>query len=117
MPSAPRPSDRERRPHADNIVIHDDAIQTIIQRYTRERASATSSARSRHLPQGRAQGRRRSKTYKEEITREVTEHLACPLPASMARSRTRSHRDGPGVTEVGGELLTTEATLMAGKAS
>src|SRR3954471_20647805 len=104
---------------ADNIVIHDDAIQTIIQRYTRE-------AGVRNLERELSSICRKvarkvvveGKQYKEEITGEkVTEHLGVPrFRPSMAEEQNEiGIATGLAWTEVGGELLVTEATLMAGK--
>ncbi len=82
---------------ADNIVIHDDAIQTIIQRYTREAgvrnlereiSSICRKVARKVVVEG--------KTFKEEITGEkVTEHLGVPrFRPSMAEETERGrHRD------------------------
>src|SRR5436190_1812198 len=104
---------------ADNIVIHDDAIQTIIQRYTRE-------AGVRNLERELSSICRKvarkvvveGKHYKEEVTAEkVTEHLGVPrFRPSMAEEQNEiGIATGLAWTEVGGELLVTEATLMPGK--
>jgi ATP-dependent Lon protease len=104
---------------ADNIVIHDDAIQTIIQRYTREAgvrnlereiSSICRKVARKVVSEG--------KTYKEEIDgQRVTEHLGVPrFRPSMAEEQNEvGIATGLAWTEVGGELLVTEATLMAGK--
>ncbi len=58
------------------------------------------------------------KTYKEEVDGEkVTEHLGVPrFRPSMAEEQNEiGVATGLAWTEVGGELLVTEATLMAGK--
>jgi ATP-dependent Lon protease len=58
------------------------------------------------------------KTFKEDFTAEkVTEYLACPrFRPSMAEEQNEvGVATGLAWTEVGGELLVTEATLMAGK--
>jgi ATP-dependent Lon protease len=102
-----------------NIVIHDDAIQAIIQRYTRE-------AGVRNLEREISSICRKiarkvvveGKTFKEEITGErVTAHLGVPrFRPSMAEEQNEvGIATGLAWTEVGGELLVTEATLMAGK--
>jgi ATP-dependent Lon protease len=104
---------------ADNIVIHDDAIQAIIQRYTRE-------AGVRNLERELSSICRKvarkvvveGKQYKEEVTAgKVTEHLGVPrFRPSMAEEQNEvGIATGLAWTEVGGELLVTEATLMAGK--
>jgi ATP-dependent Lon protease len=104
---------------SDNIVITDDAIQTIIQRYTREAgvrnlereiASICRKVARKVVVEG--------KTFKEEITGEkVTEYLGVPrFRPSMAEEQNEvGVATGLAWTEVGGELLVTEATLMAGK--
>src|SRR6476659_8242203 len=104
---------------ADNIVIHDDAIQTIIQRYTREAgvrnlereiSSICRKVARKVVVEG--------KTFKEEVASErVTEHLGVPrFRPSMAEEQNEvGIATGLAWTEVGGELLVSEATLMAGK--
>ena len=103
----------------NNIVIREDAIQTIIQRYTREAgvrnlereiSSICRKVARRVVAEG--------KTYKEEVTGEsVTEHLGVPrFRPSMAEEQNEvGIATGLAWTEVGGELLVSEATLMAGK--
>ena len=103
----------------NNIVIREDAIQTIIQRYTREAgvrnlereiSSICRKVARKVVDEG--------KTYKEEVTGErVTEHLGVPrFRPSMAEEKNEvGIATGLAWTEVGGELLVTEATLMAGK--
>jgi ATP-dependent Lon protease len=104
---------------ADNIVIRDEAIQTIIQRYTREAgvrnlereiSSICRKVARKVVVEGRE--------YKEDITSEkVTEHLGVPrFRPSMAEEQNEvGIATGLAWTEVGGELLVSEATLMAGK--
>jgi ATP-dependent Lon protease len=104
---------------SSNIVIHDDAIQTIIQRYTREAgvrnlereiSSICRKVARRVVVEGKA--------FKEEVTGErVTEHLGVPrFRPSMAEEQNEvGIATGLAWTEVGGELLVSEATLMAGK--
>jgi ATP-dependent Lon protease len=104
---------------ADNIVIRDEAIQTIIQRYTREAgvrnlereiSSICRKVARRVVVEG--------KEYKEDITGDkVTEHLGVPrFRPSMAEEQNEvGIATGLAWTEVGGELLVSEATLMAGK--
>jgi len=103
----------------NNIVIHQDAIQAVIQRYTREAgvrnlereiSSICRKVARKVVDQG--------KSYKEEITAEsVTTHLGVPrFRPSMAEEKNEvGIATGLAWTEVGGELLVTEATLMAGK--
>jgi ATP-dependent Lon protease len=104
---------------ADNIVIKDDAIQTIIQRYTREAgvrnlereiSSICRKVARKVVVEG--------KEYKEEVASDkVTEHLGVPrFRPSMAEEQNEvGIATGLAWTEVGGELLVSEATLMAGK--
>jgi ATP-dependent Lon protease len=104
---------------ADNIVVHDEAISTLIQRYTREAgvrnlereiSSICRKVARKVVVQG--------KTFKEQITAEkVTEYLGVPrFRPSLAEERNEvGIATGLAWTEVGGELLVSEATLMAGK--
>jgi ATP-dependent Lon protease len=103
----------------DNIVFADDAISTIIQRYTRE-AGVRNLEReiqsicrkvARHVVS-------EGKGYLDEITSErVTAHLGVPrFRPSMAEEKDEiGIATGLAWTEVGGELLVSEATLMPGK--
>jgi ATP-dependent Lon protease len=102
-----------------NIAFTDDAIQTIIQRYTREAgvrnlereiSSICRKVARRVVAEG--------KDYFEEVTPDkVTKHLGVP----RFRPTTAEDRNEIGIatglawTEVGGEILVTEATLMPGK--
>src|SRR6187551_103176 len=104
---------------ADNIIITEDAIQTIIQRYTREAgvrnlereiSSICRKVARKVVVEG--------KEYKEEVASDkVTEHLGVPrFRPSMAEEQNEiGIATGLAWTEVGGELLVSEATLMAGK--
>src|SRR4051812_14091088 len=104
---------------SDNIIIKDEALQTIIQRYTREAgvrnlereiASICRKVARQVVVQG--------KTFKEDIGSEkVTEYLGVPrFRPSMAEEQNEiGVATGLAWTEVGGELLVTEATLMPGK--
>jgi ATP-dependent Lon protease len=103
----------------NNIIIEDDALQTIIQRYTRE-------AGVRNLEREISSICRKiarkvvveGKTFKEVVTGDkVTELLGVPrFRPSMAEEQNEvGIATGLAWTEVGGELLVTEATLMAGK--
>ena len=103
----------------DNIVIADDALQTIIQRYTREAGVRNLEREISSLC--RKVARKvvsEGKSYKEEITGErVTFHLGVPRfrPTIAEEQNEVGIATGLAWTEVGGELLVTEATLMAGK--
>jgi ATP-dependent Lon protease len=102
-----------------NIVIREDALQTIIQRYTREAgvrnlereiSSVCRKVARKVVVEG--------KSFHEEITAEkVTEYLGVPrFRPSMAEEQNEvGVATGLAWTEVGGELLVTEATLMTGK--
>jgi ATP-dependent Lon protease len=103
----------------DNIIFQDEAIQTIIQRYTRE-------AGVRNLEREISSICRKvarkvvaeDKTFKEEFSAEkVTAYLGVPrFRPSLAEERNEiGIATGLAWTEVGGELLVSEATLMAGK--
>src|SRR2546426_275245 len=104
---------------SDNIVVTDEAIQTIIQRYTRE-------AGVRNLEREISSICRKiarkvvvlGKGFGEEISAEkVTEYLGVPrFRPSMAEEQNEvGIATGLAWTEVGGELLVSEATLMPGK--
>jgi ATP-dependent Lon protease len=104
---------------SSNIVIHDEAIQTIIQRYTREAgvrnlereiSSICRKVARKVVVEG--------KTFKEEITAaKVTEYLGVPRfrPTVAEEQNEVGIATGLAWTEVGGELLVSEATLMPGK--
>ena len=104
---------------SENIIVRDEAIQTIIQRYTREAgvrnlereiSSICRKVARKVVVEGKA--------YKEEVDGEqVTKHLGVPrFRPSMAEEQNEiGVATGLAWTEVGGELLVTEATLMAGK--
>ena len=103
----------------DNITFTDDAIATVIQRYTRE-------AGVRNLEREIGSICRKiarkvvvdGKGYKEEITPDrVTTHLGVPRfrPTLAEEKNEIGISTGLAWTEVGGEILVTEATLMPGK--
>jgi ATP-dependent Lon protease len=103
----------------DNIILREDALQTIIQRYTREAgvrnlereiSSVCRKVARKVVVEG--------KSFHEDITAEkVTEYLGVPrFRPSMAEEQNEvGVATGLAWTEVGGELLVTEATLMTGK--
>jgi ATP-dependent Lon protease len=102
-----------------NITFLDEAFQTIIQRYTRE-------AGVRNLEREIASICRKiarkvvveGKTFSEEITAaKVTEYLGVPrFRPTMAEEKNEiGVATGLAWTEVGGEILVIEATLMPGK--
>src|SRR6476659_7461210 len=103
----------------DNITFHDEAFSTIIQRYTREAgvrnlereiSSVCRKVARKVVVEG--------KTFKEEITAaKVTEYLGVPrFRPTMAEEKNEvGVATGLAWTEVGGEILVIEATLMPGK--
>jgi ATP-dependent Lon protease len=104
---------------ADNITFTDEAIQAVIGRYTREAgvrnlereiASICRKVARKVVVEGRA--------FKEEVTGEkVTEYLGVPRYRSTLAEQENEVGIATGLawTEVGGEILVTEATLMPGK--
>jgi ATP-dependent Lon protease len=103
----------------DNITFLDEAFQTIIQRYTREAgvrnlereiASICRKIARKVVVEGKA--------FSEEInSTKVTEYLGVPrFRATLAEEKNEvGVATGLAWTEVGGEILVIEATLMAGK--
>ena len=102
-----------------NIILTEEAIQTIIQRYTRE-------AGVRNLERELSSICRKvarkvvveGKTFQENITPEkVTEYLGVPRfrPTMAEEKEEIGVATGLAWTEVGGEILVTEATLMPGR--
>jgi ATP-dependent Lon protease len=103
----------------ENIVIKEDAIQTLIQRYTREAgvrnlereiSSICRKVARKVVVEG--------KSFFEEIGGEqVTSYLGVPRyrPSLAEEHDEVGIATGLAWTEVGGELLVTEATLMPGK--
>jgi ATP-dependent Lon protease len=103
----------------DNISFTDEAFQAIVQRYTREAgvrnlereiSSICRKVARKVVVEG--------KGFNEEITADkVTQYLGVP----RYRSTMAEEKDEIGIatglawTEVGGEILVTEATLMPGK--
>src|SRR6266511_3065668 len=103
----------------DNITLLDEAFQTIIQRYTRE-------AGVRNLEREISSICRKiarkvvveGKGFSMEITAaKVTEYLGVPRfrPTLAEEKHEIGVATGLAWTEVGGEILTIEATLMPGK--
>jgi ATP-dependent Lon protease len=104
---------------SENIVFQDESIQTIIQRYTREAgvrnlereiSSICRKVARKVVSEGKA--------FKEDVSADkVTEYLGVPrFRPSLAEERNEvGVATGLAWTEVGGELLVSEATLMAGK--
>jgi ATP-dependent Lon protease len=102
-----------------NIVFTEDSLRTIIQRYTREAgvrnlereiSSVCRKVARKVVVEG--------SEYSEEITPEqVTQHLGVPRYRATMVEETNEIGLATGLawTEVGGEILVTEATLMPGK--
>ncbi len=102
-----------------NITFSDDAIQTIIQRYTREAGVRNLEREISSICRKVARKVvKEGKRFSEEITPEkVTEYLGVPRyrPSAAEEQNEVGIATGLAWTEVGGELLVSEATLMAGK--
>ncbi len=104
---------------ADNITFTDDALSTIIQRYTREAGVRNLEREIQSIC--RKIARRvvvEGKGYSEAITPDrVTAHLGVPRfrPTVAEEKNEIGVATGLAWTEVGGEILVTETTLMPGK--
>ena len=104
---------------ATNIEFQDEAIRTVIQRYTREAgvrnlerelSSITRKVARKVVVEG--------KTFQANVTSEkVTEYLGVPRfrPTVAEEKEEIGVATGLAWTEVGGEILVTEATLMPGR--
>ncbi len=103
----------------DNVTFTDEAFQAVIQRYTRE-------AGVRNLEREISSICRKvarkvvtdGKSFREEITPEqLVDYLGVPrYRPTLAEERNEvGVATGLAWTEAGGEILVTEATLMAGK--
>ena len=102
-----------------NLTFTDDAFRTIVQRYTREAgvrnlereiSSVCRKVARKVVVEGT--------TFSETITAEkVTEYLGVPRfrPSVAEEKNEIGIATGLAWTEVGGEILTTEATLMPGR--
>src|SRR5437870_5654964 len=103
----------------DNISLTDEAIQTVISRYTREAGVRNlereiSSICRKVARKVVAEGGK----FTEDITAElVTQYLGVPRYRNTMAEETDEIGIATGLawTEVGGEILVTEATLMPGK--
>ena len=102
-----------------NIQFKDDALEAIIQRYTRE-AGVRNLEREIHSI-CRKVARKvvlEGKKFSQEITSDrVTDHLGIPRyrPVMAEKENEVGVATGLAWTEAGGELLFTESTLMPGK--
>jgi ATP-dependent Lon protease len=103
----------------ENVSFSDEAFQSIIQRYTREAgvrnlereiSSICRKVARKVIVQG--------KSFSEEMAPgKVTEYLGVPRYRNTMAEETNEIGIATGLawTEVGGEILVTEATLMPGK--
>src|SRR5919199_1116903 len=103
----------------ENITFTDEAIQTVINRYTREAgvrnlereiSSICRKVARKVVVEG--------KNFTEEITPDkVTQYLGVPRFRNTMAEESNEIGIATGLawTEVGGEILVTEATLMSGK--
>src|SRR6187399_2801356 len=103
----------------ENITFTDEALHTVINRYTREAgvrnlereiASISRKVARKVVAEG--------SSFSEEITSDkVTQYLGVPRYRSTMAEETNEIGISTGLawTEVGGEILVTEATLMPGR--
>ncbi|HXG88125.1 MAG TPA: endopeptidase La [Vicinamibacterales bacterium] len=102
-----------------NIVFTDEAVQAIITRYTREAGvrnlereinSVNRKVARRVVTEG-------PDTFEEITAEKVTQHLGVPRyrPTAAEEQNEVGIATGLAWTEVGGEILITEATLMPGR--
>jgi ATP-dependent Lon protease len=101
-----------------NITFTDEAIQTIIQRYTREAGVRNLEREINSICRKVARKVVVDPASSDEITPEkVTEYLGVPrFRPTLAEERNEiGVATGLAWTEVGGEILVTEATLMPGR--
>jgi ATP-dependent Lon protease len=101
-----------------NITFTDEAIQTIIQRYTREAGVRNLEREINSICRKVARKVVVDAASSDEITPEkVTEYLGVPrFRPTLAEERNEiGVATGLAWTEVGGEILVTEATLMPGR--
>src|SRR6266850_1896872 len=103
----------------ENIVFTDEAIQTVINRYTREAgvrnlereiSSICRKVARKVVVEG-------NKFFEEITADKVTQYLGVPRFRNTMAEETNEIGIATGLawTEVGGEILVTEATLMPGK--
>ncbi len=102
-----------------NITFDDASIQTIIQRYTREAGVRNLEREISSICRKVARSVvREGKKYSVEITPEqITQYLGVPRfrPSAAEERNEIGIATGLAWTEVGGEILVSEATLMPGK--
>ena len=102
-----------------NILFHDESIQTVINRYTREAGvrnlereinSICRKVARRVVVEG-------TETFEEVTPDKVTSFLGVPRYRSTEAEQQNEVGVSTGLawTEVGGEILVTEATLMPGR--
>jgi ATP-dependent Lon protease len=102
-----------------NITFSPDALQTIIQRYTREAGvrSLEREINSVCRKVARKVVTEGAQTFEEITPDKITQYLGVPrFRPSMAEEQNEvGVATGLAWTEVGGEILVTEATLMPGR--
>ena len=103
-----------------NITFTDEALQTIIQRYTREAGVRNLEREIASICRKVARTRRHRRarpTSRRSRPRQVTQFLGVPrFRPTMAEEKNEiGLATGLAWTEVGGEILVTEATLMPGR--
>jgi ATP-dependent Lon protease len=102
-----------------NILFHDESVQTVINRYTREAGvrnlereinSICRKVARRVVVEG-------TETFEEITPDKVTTYLGVPRYRSTEAEQQNEVGVSTGLawTEVGGEILVTEATLMPGR--
>src|SRR5205809_3923515 len=103
----------------ENITFLDEAFQTVVQRYTREAGVRNLEREVSSICRKVARKVvNEGKGFSMEITAaKVTEYLGVPRfrPSMAAEKNEIGVATGLAWTEVGGEILTIEATLMPGK--
>ncbi len=103
----------------DNITFLDEAFQTVVQRYTREAGVRSLEREISSICRKIARKVvNEGKAFSEEINAaKVTEYLGVPrFRPTMAEEKNEiGVATGLAWTEVGGEILVIEATLMPGK--
>ena len=104
---------------SENITFLDEAFQAIIQRYTREAGVRNLEREISSICRKIARKVvNEGKTFNEEISAsKVTEYLGVPRfrPTLAEQQNEVGVATGLAWTEVGGEILVTEATLMPGR--
>jgi ATP-dependent Lon protease len=101
-----------------NITFHEEALQSVIQRYTREAGVRNLEREINSICRKVArQVVANVETYEEITPEKVTTYLGVPRyrPTLAEEQNEIGIATGLAWTEVGGEILITEATLMPGR--